>query len=416
MKIMNIVRKIAVCIAALAVAVSFAGCAGTPSDNTVTDQTAESVSAADSASAAETVSAAENETETAGQPSDTTGTEWNIGYNTWGSGSATFDTMADIIEQALDAAGAKYFRSSDEHIADQELQNIQGFINQGVDGIIMQTAAETVFPTAARECQDAEVPFVMSTFTGSDEDRAEQNANNPYYLGTVTSDMYAEGYLMGKEAAQAGMQTAVLLGGNVGDAHFEMRIEGFTKAFVEEGGGTILDSARCASPAEGQEKASALLSANRDADCLFAMVGDYVPGAIGAMNTLGIEGMPIYCTNANTDCIEYLRDGSVVAATAGNDLVGTIASCLLINYLDGHQILDSEGNPPELTNEGFVVNESNLDKFEEIFVTEGHPFQESTIQQLLYRYNPDVSYDSIVDFLENNLQWEGLSSEWEATK
>ena len=31
--------------------------------------------------------------------------------------------------------------------------------------------------------------------------------------------MYAEGYLMGKEAAADGHKTALLLGGNVGDAH-----------------------------------------------------------------------------------------------------------------------------------------------------------------------------------------------------
>ncbi len=400
MKRMNVAKKLLAGAVALVMVASLAACGGSSSGGGATTPAAES--------------GGSGETEGGGEAA--IDTEWNIGYNTWGSGSATFDTMADIIEQALDAAGAKYSRSSDEHIDTQELQNIEGFINQGVDGIIMQTAVETVFPTAAKECMEAEVPFVMSTFTGSDEDRADQNANNPYYLGTVTSDMVAEGYLIGKRAAEDGMKTAVLLGGNVGDAHFEMRIEGFTKAFVEEGGGEILDTARCAAPPEGQEKANAMLSAHPDADCLFAMVGDYVPGAIGAMNTLGITDMPIYCTNANTDCIEYLRDGSVVAATAGNDLVGTIAACLLINYLDGHQILDENGNPPELTNEGFVIDDSNLDKFEEIFVTEGHPFHEATIQPLLYRYNPDVSYDDIVEFLTTSLQWDGLESAWDATK
>jgi len=396
MLIKNLIRKIAACTAAVTMAGALAACGGGGTTS------AQSTGGTD----------ASTEGTVAAPASDTA---WDIGYNTWGSGSATFDTMADIIEQALDAAGATYTRSSDEHIADQELANIENFINQGVDGIVMQTAAETVFPTAARECMEAKVPFVMSTFTGTDEDRADQNANNPYYLGTVTSDMVAEGYLIGKRAAEDGMKTAVLLGGNVGDAHFEMRIEGFTKAFVEEGGGTIIDTARCAAPPEGQEKANAMLSAHPDADCLFAMVGDYVPGAIGAMETLGLE-MPIYCTNANTDCIEYLRSGRVVAATAGNDLVGTIACCLLINYLDGHQILDAGGHAPELTNEGFVIDDSNLDKFEEIFVTDGHPFHEATIRQLLWRYNPDVTYDTIETFLKEDLQWAGLSSNWDATR
>ena len=338
-------------------------------------------------------------------------TAWNIGYNTWGAGDATFDFMADVIEQALDAAGAEYSRASDDHMADKELQNVQNFISAGVDGIVMQTAADSIFPEAAKDCMDAKVPFVMSTFSGKDEDRADANANNPYYLGTVTSDMYAEGYLMGKEAAADGHKTALLLGGNVGDAHFEMRIAGFTQSFVTEGGGTILNSARCANPGEGQEKANAMLSATPDADCLFAMVGDYAPGAINAMRTLGIS-MPIYCSNANTDTIEYIRDGSVVAATAGNDLVGTVAACLLINYLDGHQILDENGNPPELTNSGFVVNQDNIDDFEEIFKTKGEPFQAKTIQTLLWRYNNDVTYADFETFVSEQLQLENIVEAW----
>ncbi|MGI6072234.1 MAG: sugar ABC transporter substrate-binding protein [Lachnospiraceae bacterium] len=333
---------------------------------------------------------------------------YHIGYNTWGAGNATFDFMATVIEQALTAAGATYTRSSDDHMADKELQNIQNFIAAGVDGIIMQTAADPIFPQAAQECADAKIPFVMSTFTGTDEDRAKVSAENEYYLGTVTSDMYAEGYLMGQEAAKAGHKTALLLGGNVGDAHFEMRIDGFTKAFVEEGGGKILDSARCANPGEGQEKANAMLSAIPDADCLFAMVGDYVPGAVNAMEALGIDDMPIYCSNANTDTIEYLRNGKVVAATAGNDLVGMVSTCLLINYLDGHQIVDADGKAPELTNKGFVVNADNIDDYEEIFKIKEEPFKPETIRQLLWRYNKDVTYEDFENFVPDQLQIDNI--------
>lgn len=337
---------------------------------------------------------------------------YSIGYNTWGAGTATFDFMADVTEQALDAFGATYTRSNDEHMADKELQNIQNFVNSGVDGIVMQTAADPVLPEAAAECLDGKIPFVMAVFTGTDEVRAELNKSNEYYLGAVNADMYAEGYLMGQEAAADGHKTALLLGGNVGDPHFEMRIAGFTESFVNEGGGQILDEARCASPAEGQEKANAMLSATPDADCLFAMVGDYVPGAISAMETLSITDMPIYVTNANTDAIPYIRDGSVAAATTGNDLVCAVSSALLINYLDGHQILDPDGNVPELKSVGFVIDLDNIDDYERIFLTEGVPFKEEVLQQLVWRYNEDVSYDDFVDFVENHLNLDAIVADW----
>ncbi|MCD8375334.1 MAG: substrate-binding domain-containing protein, partial [Oscillospiraceae bacterium] len=181
--------------------------------------------------------------------SGSSGTAYNIGYNTWGSGSAVFDIMATIAEQALiDAYGCDASRSIDNNQADTELENIQNFISAGVDGILMQTCATTILPQAASECAAAGIPFVLSTFTGETEDREEISENNEYYVGAVRNDMYAEGYLIGQLAIEDGMTTAVLIGGNVGDEHFDTRVEGFTQAFVTEGGGTILNEARCSSP------------------------------------------------------------------------------------------------------------------------------------------------------------------------
>lgn len=334
---------------------------------------------------------------------------YHIGYNTWGAGTATFDFMAEVTEDALDAYGVTYSRASDDHMADKELQNIQNFISAQVDGIIMQSTADPTLPKAAGECAKAGIPFVLAVFTGADEDRARVREENDYYLGAVNADMYAEGYIIGQAAAEDGHKTAVLLGGNVGDAHFEMRIAGFTQAFVTEGGGVILDEARCTSPAEGQEKANAMLSAKKDAECLYAMVGDYVPGAVNAMETLGVS-MPIYVTNANTDAIGYIRSGKIAAATTGNDLVCAVAAALMVNYLDGHQILDGDGKAPELKSVGFKIDAGNVDDYEKLFLGRV-PFTEEVLKTLAYRYNKDVTYDTFVDFVENHLDLEALAAD-----
>ncbi|MCD8375332.1 MAG: sugar ABC transporter substrate-binding protein [Oscillospiraceae bacterium] len=335
------------------------------------------------------------------------GASYDIGYNTWGSGSAVFDIMNNIVVQALGVYGSGGTRAIDNNQADTELDNINNFVSAGVDGIVMQACATTILPQAAAACEDAEIPFVLSIFPGDDDDRADLSENNVYYLGSVSADMYAEGYLIGKMAAEDGMTTAVLVGGNVGDTLFEERIEGFTQAFVTEGGGEILDSARCTSPAECQEKASALLSAYSDTDMIYAMVGDYSVGCISAMETLGLD-IPVYVTNADTNCIEYIRDGTIAGATSGNELVGAVAVALLINYLDGNQILDDEGNPPELVMTGFEVNADNVDDFETIFGDDDGPYTAERLQTLLARYNSDVSYDTFVDFIENQLTLEVL--------
>lgn len=340
---------------------------------------------------------------------DSSATAYEIGFNVWGAGDPTFDLMFDVAQQSLDAFGVHSSTACDENQADKELQNIQNFISAGVDGILMQCTAESVLPQAASECKAASIPFVLSTFVGLEEDRADLRENNEYYVGAVDSNLHDEGYLIGQEAAAHGVKKIVLIGGNVGDDNFELRIEGFTESFVDAGGGVILDSARCANPSEGQEKANALLSANPDAEAVYVMVGSYLPGTVSAMETLGMD-LPIYITNANSDTVPYIEDGTVVAATSGNELVGAVAGALLVNYLDGHQILDADGKAPQLTNVGFVVDQDNVGVFKELFVDD-LPYTEETLQSLLWRYNPDVTYDTFVDFVENHLTLEALQAD-----
>jgi ribose transport system substrate-binding protein len=331
-----------------------------------------------------------------------------IGFNTWGAGSPVFDDMAVEIEYTLATYGLKGSRASDEHLADKELQNMQNFISAGVDGIVMQITADPVLPQAAKACLDSRIPFAMGIFIGDDADRATVTADNPYYAGAVSADLYHDGYLMGKAAAEDGHKTAVLIGGNVGDNHFEQRIAGFRQAFVTEGGGEIIDEARCTSPAEGQEKATALLSAHRDVGAIYAMVGVYVPGSINAMDILGLN-IPVYASNANADIVDYIKNGRVSAGGGGNDLPAGVAAALLINRLDGHPILDENGKAPDLKINPFLVNKDNVDDYIATFYTPGtHPITEDVLKSLLWRFNKDVSYKTFTELTGSGLTLEAI--------
>lgn len=331
-----------------------------------------------------------------------------VGFNTWGAGSATFDVMGDEIAYTLSVYDAEGSRASDDHMADKELENMQNFIAAEVDGIVMQISADPVLPEAAAECEEAGIPFVLAIFTGAEEDRLEVAANNDVYVGSVSADMYIDGYLMGQQAAADGHKTAILIGGNVGHLHMDLRTAGFTQAFEVEGGGKVLDSARCASPAEGQEKANALISAYPDADCMYAMVGDYVPGSINAMDALNVQ-LPLYVSNSNKDTVEYIKGGRVAGASSGNDLAAPIATALLINYLDGHPILDEEGNPPALTTPLFTVTPETVEDYAEVFFGDGnHPLTEELLHSLVWRYNENASYDTFLDVIENQLSLEAI--------
>jgi ABC-type sugar transport system substrate-binding protein len=383
-------RKVLALAVVLAMILPLAACGGA-SNNAGTSQDAETPGDASQGSA----SAA--------------GDTYTVGFNTWGSGTPTFDVMADEIQYTLGVYGLEGSRASDDHLADKELQNIQNFISAGVGGIVMQIAADPVLPQAAAACLSAQIPFVLGIFVGDDADRAEVSANNPYYAGAVSADLYLDGYLMGKSAAADGHKTAVLIGGNIGDIHFEQRIAGFTQSFVTEGGGKILDTARCTSPAECQEKANALLSANRDTDCLYAMVGDYTPGSVNALDILGLTDVAVYISNAGLDAVNYIKEGRASAGGGGNDLPAGIAVALLINYLDGHPIVDGNGAPPDLKTNPFVVTKDNVDDYIAMLYTEGtHPITEDILKSLLWRYNSDVSYETYTDLVDTGLTLEAM--------
>ena len=334
---------------------------------------------------------------------------YTIGFNTWGSGVPILDLFGDETEWALGVLGMRGNRVSDDFTAERELQNVQNFISAGVDGIALQGAADPVVPQAGEAAMNAEIPFVLLVFVGADDDRAHMAANNPYYVGAVNSDLYYDGYTLGQAAIRDGNRTAVLIGGNIGDSNMDQRSQGFRQAFVTEGGGTVLDEARCTSPAEALQKASDMLSTHRDTDALYAMVGDYVPGSITAMDNLSIEGINVYSSCVDLVTANYIIEGRVVEGNDGIGLSAVIAPAMLINFLDGHPILDANGNKPEFKTIPFRVNADNAEDYISIFYTQGvNPVTQDILKSMVWRFNPDVSYQTYVDLIESGLSLDAL--------
>ena len=352
----------------------------------------------------------DSDSESDSESASTDAESWTIGYNIWGSGDPIFDTMVSEMEYTFDALGVDYNYASDNYTTDTSLQNVQNFVSAGVDGMVLQANDDSVLLNMAQTADDGEIPFVLSIFVGEDEAREEIADTMEYYIGSVQADLYTDGYLMGQAAIEDGMTTVVMIGGNVGDYHFDIRIEGFTQAFVTEGGGTIIDEARCSSPSEATEKANALLSANSDVDCVFVMVGSYVSGTVSAMDQLGLE-IPLYVSNGDEETAELILDGVVNASCGGNDLAECVAIALMVNYLDGYQILDEDGNVPELAIIPFAVTADNAETYLDVFFgdDDAHPFTEELLQSLTYRYNSDVTYDDFVDLVTNQVTLEALA-------
>jgi len=331
------------------------------------------------------------------------GSPYNYGVNTWGSGVPILDMFGDVEEWTIGVMGDKDVRASDDFTADKELQNVQNFISQKVDGIILQAAAASSLPQMAKVCEDANMPFVLSVFIGDDVDALDIQANNKQFVGAINSDMVYDGRILGEQALAAGAKTAVIIGGNIGDNNMDQRIEGFTATFTA-GGGKVLAEARCTDASECAAKAEDMLSANKDVDVLYALVGDYVPGSLSAIDNLKLDKIKVLVSCVDKDTADRIKEGKVLLGVDGISLSSFITPTLMRNWLDGNKILDENGKGPSLKTKPFVVNADNVDAYVSVFYTDGvQPFTQEMIDNLIVSKNPDANYQTYVDLIENGL-------------
>ncbi|SHI17541.1 ABC-type sugar transport system, substrate-binding protein, contains N-terminal xre family HTH domain [Sporobacter termitidis DSM 10068] len=360
-------------------------------------------------SASPSASASADASASSSAPPASVTTSYKIGINTWGSGVPVLDQFGDNGEYVFKVLGSTTMRASDDFTPDKESANVQNFCSAGVNGLDLQAAGVTNLLQMAQTAQNAKVPFVINTFVGSDADRAKLADSNPYYVGSIANDLVEDGKTVADIAIADGCKTAVILGGNIGDTTQDLRLQGFTEEFTAKGG-TVLANARCTDASEAPAKAEDMLSANKDVQAVYAMVGDYVPGAVSALDNLGLTGkVNIYLSGVDKHSAGYIKDGTVKAGADGLFLASYIAPTLLLNYLDGHPIKDQNGKAPELRNNCFKVDSANIDAYMSIFTTDGvNPITDDMLKNLCWRYNSSVTYQTYVDLLDSGLTLNAL--------
>ncbi len=334
---------------------------------------------------------------------------YKVGINIWGSGVPVMDAFVVEAKYTLSVFGCESTMASDDFQSDKELANIQNFCSAGMEGIVMMGAAEATVPQMAEVCLNAKVPFVLYTQIGADADRDKIAASNEYYAGAIDSNMVNEGKVVADMAIEAGCTKAVIIGGNIGDNNMDQRSEGFTEQFTAKGG-TVLSEARCTDASECATKAEDMLSAYKDADCLYAMVGDYIAGSLTAIGNLGMtDQIKVFLSCVDKASAEYIKQGVVAGGTDGINLASIIAPTLLINLLDGHPIKDDKGMAPRFQTNPIPISKDNVEQYMALFTSDTiHPVADEILKSLCWRTNPDVSYQTYADLLASGLTLEAL--------
>jgi ABC-type sugar transport system substrate-binding protein len=324
---------------------------------------------------------------------------YKFGMNVWGT-APILELYGNEAVYAVETMGQTYDRASDDNNADKELQNIQNFISSGVDALAIQGAGATTIPQMAQFAAQAQIPFGLYIFTGTPEVREALNANE-YYAGAVASDLMADGRILGERAYADGARTACIIGGNKGDLNMDNRSAGFYEGF-EGAGGKVVAEERCTDNSEALAKAQSMFSANKDVDAVYIMVGDYTEGTFKAMDQLKITDCKAYLSAINAGSAPLIKEGKIAAGSGGTTFACNIGPTLIMNMLDGHPIKDADGNAPFFAVPTSLVTPDNVDAYIEVFLGEGaKPITADMINNLCYRVNQDVSYDTYVDAIAN---------------
>lgn len=356
---------------------------------------------------ASTLSACSGEavTSTAAGGSSASGGPYHIGFTLLGT-DWVLNYMRTESEYAVKTADpeTEWEYISADFSTDKMQSGVQSMLSSGIDGLIYTGIYTTLTSTIIASCESAGTSFVMSEFPPLEE-QIEELRNSDNFAGYFGADVYGQGYQLGKIATEEGGTIALTISGPVGDTSHDLRVAGFTAAF-EEGGGKVVGNAHCNFPTEAIDKSSDLLAANPEVDTAYGATGVHTLGMVNALKNHNLsDSVQVYCSELDSDLLPEVRAGRMVG-DGGTTAEFIMASALLINHLDGHPILDDEGNVPvSEVMLPLVITAEDADSFEKEFITE-HPFTEDMVKRYLWRYNSNVSWADFQDFIDNySLKW-----------
>lgn len=204
-----------------------------------------------------------------------------------------------------------------------QLDAIRGFIQQGVDYIIVDPIVSTGWDAVLTECEDAGIPVIVIDRTIDDSDK---------YVSWVGSDFKTEGLACGEwlkaYAAAKGISeiNALVIEGSTGASATLGRTEGF-KEVADREGWTILDSQNGDfTEAGGQEvMESYCQSYAGQFNVVICQNDNEAYGAMTAMDaagvTYGVDGDVIIVSfDSNKPAVQHVLDGNLNATFECNPM------------------------------------------------------------------------------------------------
>lgn len=262
-----------------------------------------------------------------------------------------FVTQSEGANGAADEFGGEVINASGENNVATQVQQIEDFVSQGVDAIIVQAVDTQGVIAAVNEAVAAEIPVFT---TGERLDGADvtaaiffDNLESGALGGQWISDNYDDGNVLELQGI-LGTETAT------------QKSEGFATGLKRGANGD--DFQIVASQPANYDRAEALtvtenVLQSKDIDVVYASNDEMALGAAQAVDEAGLTGDVVIVGNDGTDgAIEAIKSGELAATVATPAYIqGFIAVHAALHHLDGG------GVPETISERSTIIDSSNVD-------------------------------------------------------
>lgn len=382
-------KQLSVLLALCLLAISFAGCSGS-ADSVVeapeaastesTAATEESAADASATGAANTGAPAELNLEAlyAEVPDDKVYVdvatvempqpkgEYTVGLAMLNVNTGFFKALADDTKAELESAGVTALLTDCESDATVQVTQIENFITQGVDAIIVNPAdPQAAVNIALNKAYDAGIP-VISVDLPPDE--------GAEYLAACITDAYELGYLVGEEIATRllaenpeGDIEFGIIGGTDGNYIASNRNQGARDAIAAvDTEGRIKEVAFLYAGAYSEESglktAENMLVANPNIKAIIGTCDAHVVGATAAAKRQGVDGDLIMgAVDGSKAALDIMKSGGPIKAIGLNSPkeVGQLAARTAVGVLNGDTVPEARSMVLKPT----LVTPENVDEY-----------------------------------------------------
>lgn len=244
-----------------------------------------------------------------------------------------FVDLRDGAQAAAAEAGVRLVVSDAQNDPNRQLSDIENFIIQGVDLIIVNPTDSAAVVPAIFQANAAGIPVIT----------VDRGADDGQVVTHIASDNVAGGRMAGEFIVERldGTGNVVELVGIPGTSAARDRGQGFNEVVGRVPGIRVVARQEAGfDRAMGLTVMENILQAQPRIDAVFAHNDEMALGALTAIEAAGRQGeMIVVGFDATADAVQAVQDGRMAATVAQQPiLMGELAVQIAVDYLNGKQI------------------------------------------------------------------------------